>query len=547
MAHGKRNQTSAVTSCRCGGYANEPEGRVPHRLSSARLDVPVTPFVTFGNRKSVIRSDTQNAKPASGYSPGSLGMRASSMASPRVVHHVARHRDSHVGHRTSHVSRVTADQPSTSECAMSGTASAPRVFCISDLHTDFPENLAWCKSLSDTAYLDDAIILGGDVSDDMSVLEETLNTFTGKFKYVFFTPGNHDLWHKGKGSTKRTSDDTEYMDSMQKLTGVLDLCATCGVHTKPKLLPGPVWVVPVLSWHHASFDFEPDIPTEVKDVPPPEKMMSDFRLCKWPEPLSDLDESVAGALDAMNDTHGAWASFLDSLENGTREERTAPVLSFSHFLPRLELIPEKRFLFYANLPKAVGSDYIFRRIEGLGSVGLRGSDASQKRSDDDDLQGSEGSQKRGDDAKEAENLKPDDDQLQQRKRKHVHVFGHTHFGWDQTIEGIRYVQAPVSYPHEWTQRPGSLIVGVPGGSGFDLSEVNTDALGGDCDDVVRVAEPLCIWDEAVISSKGGPVGEIKFEFVQDMHARWSDFYEANPREPDNMELAWWVKGGRKTS
>jgi hypothetical protein len=32
-----------------------------------------------------------------------------------------------------------------------------------------------------------------------------------------------------------------------------------------------------------------------------------------------------------------------------------------------------------------------------------------------------------------------------------------------------------------------------------------------------------------------------------MHARWSDFYEANPREPDNMELAWWVKGGRKTS
>ena len=90
-------------------------------------------------------------------------------------------------------------------------------------------------------------------------------------------------------------------------------------------------------------------------------------------------------------------------------------------------------------------------------------------------------------------------------------------------------------------------MGVPGGSGFDLSEVNTDALGGDCDDVVRVAEPLCIWDEAVISSKGGPVGEIKFEFVQDMHARWSDFYEANPREPDNMELAWWVKGGRKTS
>ena len=28
-----------------------------------------------------------------------------------------------------------------------------------------------------------------------------------------------------------------------------------------------------------------------------------------------------------------------------------PIISFSHFLPRIELIPEKRFLYYPNLPK----------------------------------------------------------------------------------------------------------------------------------------------------------------------------------------------------
>ena len=38
----------------------------------------------------------------------------------------------------------------------------------------------------------------------------------------------------------------------------------------------------------------------------------------------------------------------------------------------------------------------------------------------------------------------------------MHVFGHTHFGWDHTLDGIRYIQAPVSYPNEWKQRPGRL-------------------------------------------------------------------------------------------
>ena len=117
---------------------------------------------------------------------------------------------------------------------------------MSDIHTDFPENLEWVEKLSDDDFQNDAVILGGDVSDRLDVLETTLRLFAGKFAHVFFTPGNHDLWIRSKGGEPR------WEDSMEKLEAVLRLCDECGVHTRPKLLRGggetaaAVWVAPVL-------------------------------------------------------------------------------------------------------------------------------------------------------------------------------------------------------------------------------------------------------------------------------------------------------------
>jgi hypothetical protein len=44
-----------------------------------------------------------------------------------------------------------------------------------------------------------------------------------------------------------------------KLKQLNDVCAEVGVHTQPQKVDG-VWIVPILSWYHASFDQEPDIP-----------------------------------------------------------------------------------------------------------------------------------------------------------------------------------------------------------------------------------------------------------------------------------------------
>lgn len=67
--------------------------------------------------------------------------------------------------------------------------------------------------------------------------------------------------------------------SPQKLEHIHALCQDLGVLTQPTRL-GPVLICPIISWHHQSFDKEPDIP----GVPRPSPLfISDYRACSWPE------------------------------------------------------------------------------------------------------------------------------------------------------------------------------------------------------------------------------------------------------------------------
>ncbi|CAJ1441899.1 unnamed protein product [Effrenium voratum] len=89
---------------------------------------------------------------------------------------------------------LRAEAGDASAPAPSAAAGAVRLWSISDVHTDIEDNLAWVDAISDTAYTNDALIVAGDVSDRMDVLERTLSTLQRKFREVFFVPGNHDLW-----------------------------------------------------------------------------------------------------------------------------------------------------------------------------------------------------------------------------------------------------------------------------------------------------------------------------------------------------------------
>ena len=87
------------------------------------------------------------------------------------------------------------------------------------------------------------------------------------------------------------------------------------------------------------------------------------------------------------------------------DERRPFTISFSHFCPRIELLPEKRFyesrLKASIVPKVSGSRFLEAQVR---------------------------------------QLQPD-----------VHCFGHTHIPVDMTLEGIRYVQWPLGAPREQVQ------------------------------------------------------------------------------------------------
>ncbi|XP_051133444.1 uncharacterized protein LOC127253066 isoform X2 [Andrographis paniculata] len=267
----------------------------------------------------------------------------------------------------------------------SGAAEGTRVFVVSDLHTDYEENMEWVKRLSDRKTVGDVLLVAGDVAETYANFVQTMSILKDKFGRVFFTPGNHDLW------LRRESSDL--LCSLDKLDKLIEACHSVGVDTKPDVVDG-IGIIPLYSWYHESFDTEKDI-TGIR-IPPLGMACKDFHVCKWPDELQNEEASLARYFDSLNDEN---SKIIEDIMTGCSH-----IISFSHFLPRQELCPEKRMLYYPNLPKMIGSKYLESRIRAIHGAGGRTTSC--------------------------------------------HVFGHTHFCWDAVLDGIRYVQAPLAYPRE---------------------------------------------------------------------------------------------------
>eukprot|EP00884_Botryococcus_braunii_P013820 jgi/Botrbrau1/22439/Bobra.0091s0041.1 len=348
---------------------------------------------------------------------------------------------------------------------------ATSIYAVSDLHTDYDINMEWVSRLKQREeYRDAVLILAGDVSDDLRLLRTTLEHLTAAFASVCFIPGNHELWVRGLDVPERNGGAR---NSVEKLAAVIAMCRDLGVLLEPAKF-GNVWVVPIWSWHHASWDRESDIP----GVPPPTNFISDYRLCSW-EGLLTREEAMGGM---------ALAEWFDVMNDGLWHEsqlEECDIISFSHFLPLQELLPEKRFLYFPNLAKAVGSDFLARRVRDL--------------------------------------------------RPAMHLFGHTHFAWDATIDGVRYIQAPLCGPGERGTRLKSITFsGLDGrGAGQGGHHHLLTSEGVDAPWL-----PLLVYQ----SGQGLPhMQDMKHGGMpQPLKAEWSDYYERHPRQPQNVELAPWV-------
>ena len=258
-----------------------------------------------------------------------------------------------------------------------------RIFAISDVHADYPQNMALIQGFSGQEHLRDTLLLAGDVTDDLARLAEVLRSVRERFAHVFFVPGNHELWVR-RG---------ERGDSVAKLEKIERLCADLGVATKPAKVtcgagdPG-AWVVPLLSWYVKPEQGADSLYVARDEDDPSLSMWADEVLTRWPEPLSVADY------------------FLDMNEPHLGREYDAPVLSFSHFLPRREVMFRSpaapplraRRAVRFNFSRVAGSSRIDAQVRAVGSV--------------------------------------------------LHVYGHQHRNRDRLIDGVRYVSNCLGYPPE---------------------------------------------------------------------------------------------------
>jgi hypothetical protein len=238
-----------------------------------------------------------------------------------------------------------------------------RVYAVSDLHTDFAENQALVEGLPLGEHADDALIVAGDIADSLDRVESTLALLRARFREVFFVPGNHELWLRA---------DTG--DSADKFERILRLCDALGVRTRPALLPAGVWVVPLFAWYEAEFDSYGD--AEEKEL----EGWADFHFCQWPERVGRPCEWFL----RMNEPH--------------LRDYDAPVVTFSHFLPRRDLLPPAQYLRFKGLPRVAGCAELDAQLRRVGS--------------------------------------------------RAHVFGHSHIDCDREIDGVRYVQNALRYPRD---------------------------------------------------------------------------------------------------
>ena len=237
-----------------------------------------------------------------------------------------------------------------------------RVFALSDIHVDYQENEQWLLELSLKDYQEDILILAGDVTDNLNLLERCFRDLSSKFQKVLFVPGNHELWvHRDSISS-----------SIEKYQKTCELAMNCDISMQT-YHSNSLSIVPLLSWYDFSFG-QPSSQLE--------ETWMDFRSCSWPEGFQ------------MSDVTNYFLNKNKTFLKTTNQT----MISFSHFLPRIDLMP-------IFIPPSLRYLYPV-----LGTVLLE---------------------------KQIRKLKPQ-----------IHVYGHSHVNCQKNIEGIQYINNAFGYPAE---------------------------------------------------------------------------------------------------
>ncbi|MBT8339104.1 MAG: metallophosphoesterase [Desulfatitalea sp.] len=237
-----------------------------------------------------------------------------------------------------------------------------KIYTVSDIHIDFHENHGWLTSLSSVDYQDDILILAGDIADAIESLKAAFEILSDTFHGVCYVPGNHDLWLR----------HGTWHDSMEKFHSILKLADQYGINTKPVEF-GNVTIIPLFGWYDYSFG-EPSVDLRRSWV--------DYVACRWEKGMNDDDIT----------------QYFLSLNERALEIKNRCVITFSHFVPRIDVMPSfipkhRRYLY-----PVLGTNLLEHQIR--------------------------------------------------RIHPRIHIYGHTHVNRQVKIDNITYINNAYGYPHE---------------------------------------------------------------------------------------------------
>jgi hypothetical protein len=173
------------------------------------------------------------------------------------------------------------------------------------------------------------------------------------------------------------------MNSLQKFDDVRAVVESSGASMRVFRERG-VSIIPLLGWYDYSFG-EPS--EELRS------MWMDYRACRWPRGYTEKD--VAAHFAAFNDEQVC-------VEGDT-------VITYSHFLPRIDLMPEFIPSAHKLLYPILGSTRLERQLRSLNSS--------------------------------------------------IHVYGHSHVNRQVKIDGVSYINNAFGYPKEtWVTSKSLMLI-----------------------------------------------------------------------------------------
>jgi predicted phosphodiesterase len=289
------------------------------------------------------------------------------------------------------------------------------IWSVSDLHTDESENANLVyesfESKKQLAGEVNVLLCAGDISQFTRVLRDTLKLLTDLYDHVFFVPGNNELRLASKRHQEHDDEENKssITDSLHKFKQVLKICKDIGVHVEPMLIHG-VYVVPLFSWYAPQFASKY---SEEKHDTAYTRRWLDFRRCTWPDGMESTNDSVAKYFadfnEKMLETHPRLLEFgkqgrgkrknsLDDVAEDKSDEKILTVVSFSHFLPREDLIQWYVLWYRPDIINVLGSPFLEDQIRKIGSS--------------------------------------------------IHVYGHSHVNSDSKKNGVQYIQHALGHPEE---------------------------------------------------------------------------------------------------